>query len=209
MSATIGLMPRSRTDILQELGRVEATLAKLERAREKTKARIELLHAEFAGTSSATPTAVQSPPTENGKSLYTAAGKVKLFRSLFRGRTDVFPTRFVSNKTGKPGYSQACSNNWEPGLCQLRTGGKCSDGRNQAFVPMDDQVVIDHLQGRHVIGAYPLLEDETCWFLPADVDEHTWKEDTAAFAETRPSVGTPLKICSMSLQRSPNVGIST
>ena len=30
---------------------------------------------------------------------------------------------------------------------------------------MDDRVVLDHLQGRHVIGVYPMLLDETCWFL--------------------------------------------
>jgi hypothetical protein len=36
--------------------------------------------------------------------------KVKLFRQLFRGREDLYPTRFVSKKTGKSGYAPACSN---------------------------------------------------------------------------------------------------
>jgi hypothetical protein len=30
--------------------------------------------------------------------------KIALFRSLFRGREDVFPKRFESKKTGKSGY---------------------------------------------------------------------------------------------------------
>ncbi|HUE17804.1 MAG TPA: hypothetical protein VMR25_26850, partial [Planctomycetaceae bacterium] len=36
--------------------------------------------------------------------------KVALFRSLFRGRDDVYPRRFVSRKTGKAGYAPACGN---------------------------------------------------------------------------------------------------
>ena len=48
---------------------------------------------------------------------------------------------------------------------------------NRRFVPMDDRVVLDHLQGRHVIGVYPMLLDETCWFLAADFDGEGWKED--------------------------------
>ena len=120
--------------------------------------------------------------------------KVSLFRTLFRGRTDVFPVRFVSKRTGKPGYAPACSNKWEPGLCLLRTGGRCSDCINQAFVPVSDQVVVDHLQGRHAIGVYPLLDDDNCWFLAVDFDKNSWKEDLVAFAETCRSVGTPVAI---------------
>jgi hypothetical protein len=33
--------------------------------------------------------------------------KVELFRSLFRGRADVYPRRFESRKTGKSGYAPA------------------------------------------------------------------------------------------------------
>jgi hypothetical protein len=111
----------------------------------------------------------------------TPADKVSVFRSLFRGRADVFPTRFVSKTTGNPDYAPACANKWEPGLCLLRAGGKCGDCVNQAFIPVDNQVVTDHLRGRHVIGCYPLLEDETCWFLAVDFDKNSWKEDVAAF----------------------------
>ena len=124
----------------------------------------------------------------------TSGEKVSLFRSLFRGRADVFPVRFMSKKTGRPGYAPACSNKWEPGVCLLRSGGRCSDCVNQAFVPVSDQVVIDHLQGKHVIGVYPLLDDETCWFLAVDFDKSSWKEDFIAFAETCRSVGTPVAI---------------
>jgi superfamily II DNA or RNA helicase len=35
---------------------------------------------------------------------------------------------------------------------------------------VSDDLIAAHLQGRHVMGVYPLLEDETCWFLAADFD---------------------------------------
>ena len=100
----------------------------------------------------------------------------------------------MSKKTGNPGYAPACSNKWEPGLCLLKAGGKCADCLNQAFVPVDDQIVIDHLRGRHVIGCYPLLEDETCWFLAVDFDKSSWEEDVSAFAATSRSLGVPAAI---------------
>jgi hypothetical protein len=186
-------MMRSKNAILQELAREEARLAEFERTREGTRERIESLRTELAAAST-TPLSLPPPPALDRKTPNTPAEKVSLFRSLFRGRTDVFPVRFVSKKTGKPGYAPACSNKWEPGLCLLRTGGKCSDCVNQAFIPVSDQVVTEHLQGRHVIGAYPLLEDETCWFVAVDFDKSSWKEDVVAFAETCRSVGTPVAI---------------
>lgn len=45
-------------------------------------------------------------------------------------------------------------------------------------------MILDYLQGRHIVGVYPLLTDETCWFLAADFDKTSWAEDVAAFVET-------------------------
>ena len=83
---------------------------------------------------------------------------MRLFRSLFRGREDVFPTRFVSKKTGKAGYAPACTDKFVPGVCGLPKV-KCTECPNQAFAPVTDQAVLDHLQDRRVMGVYPLLED--------------------------------------------------
>jgi hypothetical protein len=48
--------------------------------------------------------------------------KVRLFRSLFRGREDVFARRWESRMTGKAGYSPACANEWDPVLCGKARG---------------------------------------------------------------------------------------
>ncbi len=71
---------------------------------------------------------------------------------------------------------------------------KCGECPNQAFIPFDDAAVVAHLTGRHVMGAYPLLQDETCWFLAADFDESTWMEDAGAFVETCRRAGLPVAV---------------
>ena len=71
---------------------------------------------------------------------------------------------------------------------------KCGECTNQAFLPVDDAAVLAHLKGRHVMGVYPLLEDETCWFLAADFDKSTWIEDVAAFMDTCRLVGVPAAV---------------
>ncbi|HNW10475.1 MAG TPA: DEAD/DEAH box helicase family protein, partial [Candidatus Rifleibacterium sp.] len=115
--------------------------------------------------------------------------KVSLFRSYFRGREDVFPRRFESQKTGKTGYQPVCKNEWSPGLC-LKPAIKCGTCKNREFLPLTDLTIRNHLQGydpaEHsgrdfTAGIYPLLADETCWFLAIDFDKNTWKEDATAF----------------------------
>jgi superfamily II DNA or RNA helicase len=61
---------------------------------------------------------------------------------------------------------------------------KCGECPNQAFLPVTADTILDHLQGRHAIGVYPILSDETCWFLTADFDKECWREDVLAFTET-------------------------
>jgi superfamily II DNA or RNA helicase len=177
-------MSRPKETILVEIAREEQRLGDLERALAEARARREQLLSELEAAASTTSPVWSFPYAGNGKPPHTPADKVNLFRSLFRGRPEIFPTRFVSKRTGKPGYAPECSNKFQAGLCILKTGGKCSECPNQAFLPVSDQVVLDHLRGKHVMGVYPLLEDETCWFLAADFDKSSWKEDVAAFAET-------------------------
>ena len=47
--------------------------------------------------------------------------KVKVFKELFRGRTDVYAKHLISRKTGKSGYSPVCKNEWVPKICQRAT----------------------------------------------------------------------------------------
>ncbi len=129
----------------------------------------------------------------------SAAAKIVLFRSLFRGREDVYPRRFESRKTGRAGYQPACGNEWIRRVCE-KPRIKCSDCRNQRFLPVTDQVVRWHLSGRDpagrdfVMGVYPMLRDETCHFLAVDFDRNDWGVDAAAFIESCRILAVPFAL---------------
>src|SRR5882672_8731032 len=118
-----------------------------------------------------------------------AEEKIALFRSLFRGREDVYPRRFESRKTGKSGYAPACGNEWVRGICE-KPRIKCAECPHRRFLPVTDEVIRWHLSGRDdagqpfVAGVYPMLLDETCFFLAVDFDKSGWLEDSRAFVET-------------------------
>jgi superfamily II DNA or RNA helicase/very-short-patch-repair endonuclease len=118
-----------------------------------------------------------------------ADGKIALFRSLFRGRHDVYPRRFENLRTGKSGYAPACGNEWVRGICE-KPRIKCADCPHRAFLPVTDEVIRWHLSGKDfhgkdfVAGVYPMLADETCHFLAMDFDKDAWREDVLAVMET-------------------------
>lgn len=105
----------------------------------------------------------------------------------------MFPVRFVSKKTGKPGYGPECRNKFVAGLCGL-PAIKCGQCTNQGFVPVDDAAIRAHLEGRHTMGVYPLLKDETCRFLAVDFDGDAWTEDVGAFVETCRRANVPAAV---------------
>lgn len=105
------------------------------------------------------------------------AGKLKmrvnLFKSLFKGRSDVFAYRWERDN-GKAGYSPARSNN--------------------NFLPLIDQVIYDHLEGEKTIGLYPVLLDNSCWFLAIDFDKKNWRGDVLVFVRTCHAFGVPTSV---------------
>ena len=139
------------------------------------------------GTSSETGGSDQKGQTVTNDSPPDA--KIELFRSLFCGRKDVYPRRFESRKTGKAGYQPACANEWIRGVCE-KPKIKCADCTNRRLLLVTDEVIRWHLSGRDdqgrdfVMGVYPMLQDETCYFLSVDFDGENWQEDAGTFIET-------------------------
>ena len=177
----------------QTIAREEAQLAELTHKRNKSRERLAALKTELA-TLESTPATPSTPAIQPvADTPTTAEGKISLFRQLFRGRDDVFPLFWMSSKTGRKGYSPACSNEWVRGVCE-KPRVKCSECPNQAFLPLNNQVVLNHLQGRHTIGIYPLLKDATCWFLAADFDKESWLDDVATFVDTCRDLGVPTAV---------------
>ncbi len=180
---------------LDEINRLiastEAELAELESSRSKLLSRLAELQRDKAAL-------LQSPGASDVNHNQTVTNqssqdeKITLFQSLFRGREDVYPRRFESMKTGKQGYQPVCQNEWIRGVCE-KPKIRCEDCGQRKFLPVTDQVMRNHLQGfdpqdrpgrNFTIGVYPMLPDETCWFLAADFDKASWQDDARAFLET-------------------------
>lgn len=144
------------------------------------------------------PVKIQAVQIEPSQQLNTD-GKVALFRKLFRGRTDVYPSRWES-KAGKSGYAPACANEWRPGVCE-KPRIKCGDCGNRQLLPLTDKVIFRHLAGDVVVGIYPLLPDDTCYFLATDFDEAEWRDDSRAFVQSCRELDVPV---SLEISRSGN-----
>jgi superfamily II DNA or RNA helicase len=180
---------RERLDALErERMRLELRLRRIEQGRNVTK-----------------PMPLSEPTVTNTS---PAADKIALFRNLFAGRIDVFPTRWENPKSGRSGYAPACTNEWVRGVCgKLRGQGdrkprvRCGECPNQAFIPVSDETIECHLRGEDsirrngrgdfVAGVYPLLSDDTCRFLAVDFDGESWSRDALAFVASCGELGVP------------------
>jgi superfamily II DNA or RNA helicase len=190
-------MPKTVEDDEIRLNELRTRLAALDRER----AEVADLIAQI--TFQRPPKAVASESTTspnhelNQKSA--SSEKIGLFRTLFRGREDVFPIRWENARSQKSGYAPACSNEWQRGICE-KPRIKCSACSNQAFISCSDTIVARHLKGTSdagspfVIGVYPMMVDNTCGFLAVDFDEAEWQRDVLAFARTGRDLGVPIAI---------------
>lgn len=109
--------------------------------------------------------------------------KVALFRFYFKGRDDVYAVRAVDKK-GKTVY-------FTKRHYLGKENGKHLWGAN---LPLTDEVIRTHLEDENTpvtIGMYPMLLDETCWFLAIDFDKFSWMEDATAFLEVSRSLSVP------------------
>jgi superfamily II DNA or RNA helicase len=159
-------------DSVQTIAEVEARLAALDAERKELLSQLARLK-QPGGTSDTSTNAT----TLSAKEQLTVEAKLTLFRRLFRGRDDVYALRWNDSKSGKSGYSPACRYEWPPGVT------KKSDA-TRILLPLTDRVILNHLNGNITIGIYPLLPDDTCWFLAVDFDKATWREDALAYVET-------------------------
>jgi hypothetical protein len=85
--------------------------------------------------------------------------EINLFRSLFKGRDDVFAIRW--EKENKSGYSPAYS--YDPYYYKRHrmAGGTFQNYTDKSYLPLSDNEVKKHLEGQQHIGVYPLLADNT------------------------------------------------
>jgi len=172
---------RNLDEINRLLAETERELAKLNARRAELLMQMSVLQQERASFLHVQETPLQAGGSPSVTNPSSQEAKIALFRGLFRGREDVYPKRFQSLKTGKTGYQPVCRNEW------------VEKPEMREFLPVTDDVVRNHLLGMDpqdrsgcdfTIGVYPMLLDETCWFLATDFDKASWQEDARAFLET-------------------------
>lgn len=102
-----------------------------------------------------------------------------LINSLFKSRKDVFAIHW--QKGNKSGYMPAYY--YDPYMYRLHKmkGGTFKDYKDKSYLSLTDQQIIKHLNGEQLIGIYPLLQNNTSWFIAADFDEQNWKAECLAF----------------------------
>jgi superfamily II DNA or RNA helicase len=137
------------------------------------------------------PTGSVSSPAVNNTS--DSISKIKLFMSLFKGRDDIFANRWENKKKGTSGYSPVCLNQWRPGLCSMPKI-LCAGCTNKAYKVLDGHVIEEHLRGNIVVGIYPMLPDEACYFLAIDFDEEDWQKDISALRDVCLEFGIPVAV---------------
>lgn len=157
----------SKLPSYHDLSTIDARLADLEDEKRQLMALREFLE--------------KNQSTDNITQIFTPDQKIALFRKLFRGRTDIFANRW-ENQHGRSGYSVACNNEWVKGICN-KPRIKCQDCKHRKFTQLSDQIIYRHLAGQQVVGLYPLLHDNTCYFLAADFDKGTWQEEVKAMSQ--------------------------
>lgn len=101
---------------------------------------------------------------------------INLIISLFKGRDDVFALYW--EKGGKSGYMPAYHFDLYRYKAHKMKGGTLSDFPEKTFQRLTEEQIVKHLQGVHLIGIYPLLPDNTSWFIAADFDEENWINDS-------------------------------
>jgi hypothetical protein len=139
----------------------EARVARLETELKESRAALESLRAELSAGRLSPPTVPALTPS--APAPVTSSEKVALFRSLFRGREDVYPKLWTNVKMSRKGYAPACANEWVRDVCE-KPRVKCGECPNQAFLAVEDR---------------------------ADFDKASWTDDVAAFIETCRAVALP------------------
>ena len=115
--------------------------------------------------------------------------KTSLFRSLFKGREDVFATRWEKDK--KSGYMPAYFFDSYRFRAHKMKGGTFQNYPDKSYLQLTDDQIARHLNGEQLVGLYPLLSDNTSWLIAADFDEGDWIASGKKFIQSCNDVSLP------------------
>ncbi|MEW6408343.1 MAG: DEAD/DEAH box helicase family protein [Patescibacteria group bacterium] len=110
-------------------------------------------------------------------SNFTPAQKIKIFTSLFRGRSDVYALRWEKWDGRASGYFPVYE-----------------DKSKKVFALLTDNIIEGHLRGYKTVGIYPLLQDNNSWFIAADFDGNNWIQSAERLLKQSNKYNLPVQI---------------
>ena len=78
-------------------------------------------------------------------------------------------------------------------MAHKQKGGTINNFENKKLMPLTKEILKKHLLGGTLLGVYPILEDNTSYFIAADFDGEHWLQDSKKYIEA----------CKKSLQKYP------
>jgi len=108
--------------------------------------------------------------------------QIKIFQDLFKGREDVYARRW--EKDGKAGYMPAYEIDWTEYQKFKLKGGAFKDFKEKKNLPFNQNSILEHLTGKYTVGIYPLLDDNTSYWIAADFDKEHWQNECLNFLQT-------------------------
>jgi superfamily II DNA or RNA helicase len=117
------------------------------------------------------------------------SNQIQIFKSVFKGREDVFAVRW--EKENKSGYMPAYF--YDPYMYRAHKikGGTFQNYKDKTYLKLTDKEIAKHLNGEQLIGIYPLLLDNSSWFLVADFDKENWIAEAILFIKYCQQKGFP------------------
>lgn len=108
----------------------------------------------------------------------TSNQKLKIYMNYFKGRSDIYATKYWSQKNNKYQYTFECSNKFKA-YCNINKGKRCHiDCPHCKTKSLTPETIMNHIRKpNQLVGLYPLLEDNTCYLLALDFDDDLWFEN--------------------------------
>ncbi|MFH1119524.1 MAG: hypothetical protein V1775_06840 [Bacteroidota bacterium] len=103
----------------------------------------------------------------------------QLIKDIFASREDIFAIRWEEGS--KNGYTPAMI--FDPFRYKMHKihGSTFKDFNGKEYRILTESEIDRHIKGEQFIGIYPLLKDNTSWFIVADFDEENWIEQCRLF----------------------------